>query len=155
MKVLITGFEGFNNSSKILLDHFPNEIDKLYLKNSKMESVQQLLKEVQCYDTILAFGQKPCLKNKVSVEKQAALNGNIMLSHFDFESIKDFFAGKYPLRFSMNAGTSFCNHLYYYGLKELSSSEKKMVFIHIPMLQNIDNMDSLVDTLKSYIDSCL
>lgn len=155
MSVLLTGFEGSNNSSKILLDHFPNEIDKLYLKNNKTESVKQLLKGLQRCDTILAFGQKPLLKNKISVEKQAALKGDIIVSHFDFESIRNFFAGKYPLRFSMNAGTSYCNHLYYYGLKALGGSEKKMVFIHIPMLKNIDNMDFLVDTLRSYIESCL
>ena len=40
MKVLCTGFNGKNNSSKVLLDFITNA-DKLYLKNSFNTSVKQ------------------------------------------------------------------------------------------------------------------
>lgn len=152
MKILVAGFKGNNNSSKILLDNLTNNIDKLYLENDKEESVNQLLNIAAIYDIILLFGQKPVLKNKISVERKATLNGNTICSHFDFENIKNFFDKKYPLKFSENAGTSYCNHLYYHGLKEFSGSKNKIVFIHVPMLKNIDDMTSLVSIIESYID---
>lgn len=152
MKILVAGFKGNNNSSKILLDNLPNSINKLYLENDKEKSVNQLLNIATDYDIILAFGQKPVLKNKISVERKSTLCGNVILSDFDFESIENFFADKYPLKFSDNAGTSYCNHLYYHALKKFSKSQIKIVFIHIPMLKNISNILSLICAIKSYID---
>lgn len=151
MKILVSGFKGDNNSSKILLDNLPNNISKLYLENNREKSVNQLLKIAVAYDIILLFGQKPILKNRISVERKAVLNGDTVLSQFNFKEIKDFFTGKYPLKFSDHAGTSYCNYLYYYGLKEFSDSKNKIVFIHIPMLKNVDDMMDLSCIIKSYI----
>lgn len=46
MKVLVTAFNGKNNSSKILLDNITKEYDKLYLKNSFPTSEKQLLQQI-------------------------------------------------------------------------------------------------------------
>lgn len=152
MKVLAAGFKGEDNSAKVLLDHLPDSIHKLYLENNKQVSVAQLLKAAEKYDEIVMFGQKPVLKNKVSVERRAALNGERLCPDFDFEGIQAFFADRYPLKFSDNAGTSYCNHLYYHAIKELSESNKNLVFIHVPMLKNIADFSALTGAVQAYIE---
>lgn len=152
MRVLAAGFEGDDNSAKVLLDRLPDSIHKLYLKNNKQVSVAQLLKTAEKYDAIVMFGQKTVLKNKVSVERRAALNGERLCPDFDFEGIQNFFADRYPLKFSDNAGTSYCNHLYYHAIKELSETNKKLVFIHVPMLKNIADFLALTGAIQAYIE---
>lgn len=62
-KILLFGFNGENNSSKILLDNIEenNLIDKLYLENDFKTSEEQLIEKMKYYNykTIYAFGQKP------------------------------------------------------------------------------------------------
>lgn len=151
MKVLAAGFKGEDNSAKVLLDRLPDSIHKLYLENDKQESVAQLLKAADHFGAICMFGQKPVLKNKVCVERRAALNGESLCPDYDFEGIQNFFADRYPLKFSDNAGTSYCNNLYYHAIKKFSESNKKLVFIHIPMLKNIADFSALTNTVQAYI----
>ncbi len=64
--ILIIGFKGVNNSSKILLDNIKknNYIDTLYLDNNFSKSEEQLINKLKSkkYITIYAFGQKPLTK---------------------------------------------------------------------------------------------
>ena len=70
MKILIAGFEGEDNSAKILLDNIKNNWneDILYLKNDfEISSNQIERKLLNKYDIVLIFGQKPNYKwNKIS-----------------------------------------------------------------------------------------
>lgn len=66
MKILIAGFEGNNNSAKILLDNIKEKCkqDILYLKNDFEVSSNQIEEKLlQNYDYGLIFGQKPNTKN--------------------------------------------------------------------------------------------
>lgn len=147
----MAGFKGEDNSAKVLLDRLPDSVHKLYLENNKQVSVAQLLKAAEKYDAICMFGQKPVLKNKVCVERRAVLNGEKLCPDFDFEGIQAFFEDRYPLKFSDNAGTSYCNNLYYHAIKQFYETNKKLVFIHVPMLKNIADFSALTDTIWAYI----
>ena len=66
MKILIVGFEGIDNSAKILLDNIKEGYnqDILYLENNfEISSNQIEEKMLQNYDYVLIFGQKPNTKN--------------------------------------------------------------------------------------------
>ncbi len=68
MKILIAGFEGDDNSAKILLDEIKQESnnDILYLKNDfEMSSQQIQQKLLQNYDYVLIFRSKTKYKNNI------------------------------------------------------------------------------------------
>lgn len=46
-------------------------------------------------------------------------------------------------KLSHNAGTSFCNTLYWNGLKYIENNglETKMVFVHVPFAKNIGDFE--------------
>ena len=64
MIILYTGFNGKNNSSKILLDKI-NANNKLYLRNSFVTSVDSFKKEILMnnYDLVICFGEAPLFKD--------------------------------------------------------------------------------------------
>ena len=68
MKILIAGFEGDDNSAKILLDEIKQESnnDILYLKNDfEMSSQQIQQKLLQNYDYVLIFRSKTKYKKHI------------------------------------------------------------------------------------------
>ena len=68
MKILIAGFEGDDNSAKILLDEIKQESnnDILYLKNDfEMSSKQIQQKLLQNYDYVLIFRSKAKYKKHI------------------------------------------------------------------------------------------
>lgn len=68
MKILIAGFEGDDNSAKILLDEIKQKSnnDILYLKNDfEMSSQQIQQKLLQNYDYVLIFRSKVKYKNHI------------------------------------------------------------------------------------------
>ena len=64
-----------------------------------------------------------------------------------------FFNGKYNIKLSQNPGTSYCNNLYFNALKYIKENNlnTKMLFIHVPMLKNISDIDVLIAYFESYI----
>ncbi len=75
MKILIAGFEGEDNSAKILLDNMKEECnqDTLYLENDFEVSSNQIEEKLlQNYDYVLIFGQKPNTKS-IYLENNALL----------------------------------------------------------------------------------
>ncbi len=74
--ILIAGFEGNDNSAKILLDNIKekNGEDILYLVNDFEVSSNQIEEKLkENYDYVLIFGQKPDTKN-IYLENNAKLN---------------------------------------------------------------------------------
>lgn len=152
MKLLLAGFEGYNNSAKILLDAIDVCADKIYLHNDKIISVQQIVDVMENYDLIFAFGQKPVLKDKIVVEQQAKLGGKIYVTDYPIDDMLAFFKNKYPIKISSCAGTSFCNNLYAYCLEHIKNERINMrfLFLHIPMMKNISNFNLLVKSIEKY-----
>jgi len=145
MKILFTAFNGKNNSSKILLDKIKHK-NKLYLKNSFKTSVAQLEKELKDnqYDLIISFGQAPLDVDTIKIE--TAGKGDVEYkTKYNYISLKNELDKNFKTIISEDAGTYLCNNIYYNGLKYVEKNKIKtnMIFIHIPMLNNISNIDDL------------
>lgn len=147
MKILFTAFNGKNNSSKILLDQI-NSKNKLYLKNSFTTSVNQLIKELNNseYDLVISFGQAPLEKDTIKIET-IGRNDIEYKTKYDFTILKQKLDNKFTTIISNDAGNYLCNNIYFNGLKYIEDNKLKtdMIFIHIPMIDNISSIKELSD----------
>ena len=155
MRILLTGFT--HSSAEQLLALCPN-YDILYLPNDKhLDAVllkKQLLKIR--YDLVLCIGQKPNMKDRVSIETQAKRADKIVVTDVNCEElVKLFIHHGISAKLSDNAGTSYCNALYWNGLQFIRQTgiDVKMVFIHIPYEKNIGDFiafgNSFLNVLKA------
>ncbi|MEE1057429.1 MAG: hypothetical protein UH239_09320 [Acutalibacteraceae bacterium] len=142
-KMLMTVFKG---SSAEQLIKYAKGFDTLILPNDKVKDSEKLIDMIAdgLYDYVLGFGQRPNIKNKVHIETTAINGESAIETIFDCEALqRSFESNGIPAKISLNAGTSYCNCLYYNGLNYIqqNSLKTKMIFIHIPFLKNIDNID--------------
>lgn len=149
MKILFTAFNGKTNTSKLLLDKI-NASHKLYLKNSHTTSAIQLENELKKndYDLIISIGQAPRLKDSIKIEETGASRVSDIKykTNYDYTSMKKNMKNKgYRVIISNNAGRFICNSLYFNGLKYIyeNNLKTKMIFIHIPKIKNITNIDNM------------
>ena len=155
MKILYTAFNGIHNSSKILLDKINcDKTDKLYLKNSYTTSVEQLKNKLlkKNYDLIISFGQAPLANNTLKIEKKAN-NIESYETTYDYTNLKiKLNQNGFNTIISNNAGNYFCNNIYYHGLKYIyeKNISCKMLFIHIPKIENIDNITLLSKIFENW-----
>lgn len=150
---LVTAFDGEDNSSGIICEKLKADCKKIILPNDKTASCEILKKELGSgFRYVFSLGQKPLIKNKISVEDTAKLNGRILKSNVESISqiIKKF---GYDCYISHNAGTSFCNNLYYFGLDHIVENKIKtdMFFLHVPFAENC-NMDAVAEVLDKTIN---
>ena len=146
MNILYAGFNGKNNSSKILLDKI-NSMNKLYLKNSFFTSENQLKKELSKnnYDLIIMFGQADLGIDTIKIE----IIGKKALAYktrYDYDIlVKLLKNNNYKVIISEDAGNYLCNNIYYYGLKYIDDNllNTNIIFIHIPKINNITDIDDL------------
>ena len=143
-KVLLTVFRG--SSAEQLIER-SNGFDTLILPNDKVKDSEKLINAIanEKYDYIFSFGQRPNIKNKVHIETTARNKITSVETDFDCVQLQKIFASNgITAKISHNAGTSYCNCLYYKSLSYLQKNDlyTKMVFIHIPYLKNIDDTDS-------------
>jgi Pyrrolidone-carboxylate peptidase (N-terminal pyroglutamyl peptidase) len=156
-KILLAGFEGDSNSSKILLDNLsttPN-IDKLYLQNNFENCALQIKNSISKnkYKFIIAFGQKPVIKS-IYIERCANVNGQKHETIFQYKSFERLLSAKgYTVKLSDNAGDFLCNHVYGMGLSFIEQQRTAVMylFVHIPQLKNLSGIDMLATTIDEYI----
>ena len=146
MKILYTAFNGKLNSSKILLDKIKTS-NKLYLTNSFSTSVNQLKKELKnnSYDLIISFGQAPLDTDNIRIET-IGQNKEIYITKYDYISLQNkLIFNNYKATISNDAGNYLCNNIYYHGLKYIEDNNinTKMIFIHIPEINQISDIDNL------------
>lgn len=148
MKILFTGFKGKTNSSKIVLDNIKN--NKLYLTNSFKTSVDELYKIINNYDYIITIGQAPIKENTIKIEKF----GSNLKTNFNIEILNKYLSNYYNVVVSNNAGNYLCNNIYYYGLKKIYEDKlnTKMIFIHIPKIKNISDIEKLSRIIENIIE---
>ena len=142
-RVLLTAFRG---SSSEQLIKYAKEFDSMILPNDKVKDSENLINKIidGTYDYVFSFGQKPNIKNKVNIETTARNGITSVETDFDCEQLQDLFkSNDIKSKISHNAGTSYCNCLYYNGLLYIQNNHLKtrMIFIHIPFLENIDDTD--------------
>lgn len=149
MKILYTAFNGQDNSSKILLDKIiVDNTDKLYLRNSFDTSVKQLISKLKKYETIISFGQAPLDKDTIKIEVIGKKENTLYNTDFNYSRIKEDIENTgFKVYISEDAGNFLCNNLYYQGLKYIKENNIncKMIFIHIPKIENISNIDLLAN----------
>ena len=143
-RVLLTAFRG---SSSEQLIKYAKGFDILILPNDKIKDSEKLINKItECtYDYVFGFGQRPNIKNKVHIETTARNEITSVETDFNCVQLQKIFASNgITAKISHNAGTSYCNCLYYKSLSYLQKNDlyTKMVFIHIPYLKNIDDTDS-------------
>lgn len=152
MNILLTGF--CNTSSELLVKR--TKYRSLILPNDKMMDSQILLEEIsrQRYDYVLSFGQKPNIKNKIYFETTARNADSRIDTNFEFGKLKSALESyDIPVQISSNAGTSFCNALYWNGLNYISNKcpDTKMLFLHIPFCKNIADPELFFDRILAAI----
>ena len=147
MNILYTAFNGKNNSSKILLDRIDGN-NKLYLRNSFITSIDSLKKELlkNNYDLVICFGEAYLSIDTVKIELVGKKDMMVYKTNFDYSYLVSKLKNdSYKVIVSEDAGNYLCNNLYYNGLKHLSDNNMniKMIFIHIPKISNISDIDKL------------
>ena len=152
---LLTAFK--NTSSEILVKKL-QDYDKLILENNKEKSAEQLIGKLKdiTYDLILSFGQRPLIKDKIHFESTARdKESNKYVTDFDIEgALKICEKIGLNAKRSDNAGTSYCNSIYYFGMEHVSqhSLKTQMCFIHIPFDKNISDFDVFADKIQKFIN---
>ncbi len=151
MRILYTAFNGKNNSSKVLLDYVDSN-NKLYLTNSFKTSVCELYKILEStpYDLIISFGQAPLDNDTIKIETRAK-GLRVYETTYDYSEFEKKIRKYYNVLISNDAGNYLCNNIYYYGLKFIKEHnlKTKMIFIHIPKLKNVSNMEELSKKFRS------
>lgn len=132
-KVLICGFRG--TSAEKLLGYFPDSAyDKLILENDKEKCAEQIISAGADRFKVMIFGQRPNIKNKAHVEQCAKNGGKVIFTEFDCVRLNDRLNSCGIIsKISSNAGTSYCNHVYFAAL----SKGINAVFVHIPFEKNM------------------
>lgn len=153
MNILYTAFNGKTNSSKILLDYIETDnCNKLYLRNSFTTSVKQLNSKIKNnnYDLIVSFGQASLDKDTIKIETTGK-NNDFYKTNYDYNYLKNRLEDKYNVIISNDAGNYLCNNIYYNGLKYIKENnlKTKMIFIHIPKIDNIENINLLSSIFNS------
>lgn len=147
LEILYTAFNGKLNSSKILLDKIKTS-NKLYLRNSFVTSVKQLKNKIKLdnYDLIVSFGQAPLEQDNIKIEIVGKNQDQIYESNFEYLQLKDKLEkNNYKTEISRDAGNWYCNNIFFNGLKYIKENNLKckMIFIHIPFIDKISNIEDL------------
>lgn len=156
MRILIAGFEGKDNSAKVLLDYLKERIneDILYLKNDFEISRKQIEEKlIQNYDFVFIFGQIPNTKS-IFLENNATLEGVKLTTDYCYDFLKEYLEkNNYKVVNSDDAGDWFCNNVFFRALhfKKENNLKTKICFLHIPTIDNIENIEGLSNILADYI----
>lgn len=158
MKILIAGFKGNDNSAKVLLDNIKekNNQDILYLESDFEVSSNQIEeKMLQNYDYVLIFGQKPNTRN-IYLENNAVLEETKLQTDFYYGVLKEKLeSNNYKVISSCDAGNYLCNNVFFRALsfKQTNDLKSKIAFIHIPTIDNIDDIELLASTILNYTNT--
>lgn len=156
MNVLFTAFG--TTASELLLQEV--RWQGLVLPNNKRKDAELLKQEISSgkYSLIISFGQKPNILDKVYIETTARNAGDTLETEFDYEGLAGaFLESQIEVRISHNAGTSFCNHLYWSGLEYIRENhlDVKMVFVHIPMQKNISDFKKFCEGIRTAVEKII
>ena len=128
MKILFTGFNGFNNTSKVIIDKINN--DKLLFNNSYKEIDNQLVNiNVEDYELILMLGLRSNLKRSIRLEVNSLLNDELVTTNLSYCNVKKYFNDNGISCIVNDKSTNYlCNYAYHKVLQK----NKNAIFIHVP-----------------------
>ncbi len=147
-RILLTAFRGTSAELLIRDAESDSQCSVLYLPNDKEMDAALLTKALQQehFDYVISLGQRPNIKDKVHIETRAGKGEEYLYTAFDCIGLKNAFGSiGLEAKLSNNAGTSFCNELYWNGLRYLGENglDTKMVFMHVPFEKNISDKTNL------------
>lgn len=154
-RILLTAFR---SASGELLIKDVKDYDILLLPNDKVRDSELLIEKISAsdYDYIISFGQRPNIKDKVHIETIARCGEACLNTEFDYGLLQQLFIqNDVPAKLSHNAGSSFCNRLYWNGLRYLEEKEDKrtkMVFEHVPFEKNVHDFEEFKEGVVKAID---
>lgn len=153
MDILLTGFGG--TSSELLVKKASHK--SLILPSNKIVDSQLLIEEIRLrkYDYIFSFGQKPNIKDKLYIETTAKNMAKRLDTNLEYDKLKNSFEkNRLSVHISDNAGTSFCNALYWNGLNYIYNKgiDTRMIFIHIPFCKNITDSERFYNRILTGIE---
>ena len=130
----------------------------LILPNDKALDSQILLAEIDRhhYKYIFSFGQKPNIRDKAYIETTARNGSRCLHTDFAYNKLQNTLrAENITVRVSDNAGTSFCNAVYWNVLQYISNLElkTKIIFLHIPFLKNMTAPEDFCERILKGIEN--
>ena len=133
---LFIGFKGKRNSSGLLVNEFSK---KPCLLTNSFSGVQKDIESIDgTYDYVIMFGCNKSLKDFVRIERFAEKGGVKNETSLDIKLLSEVLTRDGIANAISEVPTYYlCNEAYWYALQKF---EKKVVFIHIPTLKNIDNI---------------
>ena len=152
MKILFTCFNGFNNTSKVIIDKINN--DKLLFNNSYKDiDIQLANSNVEEYDLIIMLGLRSNLKKSIRVEINSFLNDELVTTNLSYCNVKKYFNYNDISCIVNDKPTNYlCNYAYHKVLQK----NKNAIFIHIPELKNIKDLDKLINLISNInITTCI
>lgn len=156
-RILLTAFCG-TFAEVLVRDEMVNEkYEILLLPNDKKRDSELLIEALQQkhFDYIISLGQRPNIKDKVHIETTARKGELSIDTTFACEKLKlAFEQNGLEAKLSHNAGTSFCNELYWNGLRYIEEEklDTKIVFVHVPFEKNIRDVEMFRENLLSRLE---
>ena len=152
-RILLTAFCGTSAELLVKGAELNLKYKVLYLPNDKIKDSELLIDALQQeqFDYVISFGQRPNIKDKVHIESRARKSELGLETAFDCEKLKCTMEQVgLSAKLSCNAGTSYCNELYWNGLRYIEENrlDTKMVFVHVPFEKNISNAEEFIQ--KTY-----
>ena len=152
-RILLTAFCGTSAELLVKGIELDSQYQVLYLPNDKVKDSELLIEALQQehFDHVISLGQRPNIKDKVYIETRARKGGGVLSTAFECERLKRCLEQNgLHVKISDNAGTSYCNELYWNGLRYILEREldTQMVFIHVPFEKNISNLKHFVEEMK-------
>jgi len=152
MKILFTGFNGFNNTSKVIIDKINN--DKLLFNNSYKEIDNQLVDiNVEDYELIIMLGLRSNLKRSIRLEVNSLLNDELVVTNLNYCNVKKYFNDN---DISCIVNDKPTNYLCNYAYHKVLHKNRNAIFIHVPELKNIKDLDKLINLISNInITTCI
>lgn len=152
-RILLTAFCGTSAELLVKGIELDSKCQVLYLPNDKVKDSELLLEALQQeqFDYVISFGQRPNIKDKVHIETRARKDGNALITVFEYERLKCCLEQNGLLvKISDNAGTSYCNELYWNGMRYILEKklDTRMVFLHVPFEKNISKITLFEEALS-------
>ena len=156
-RILVTAFRGTSAELLVKGAELGPQYQILYLPNDKVKDSELLIHALkqEHFDYVISLGQRPNIKDKVHIETTAKRAGCCLKTNFDCEKLKQRLEQNgLSAKLSDNAGTSFCNELYWNGLRYIEEeiSDTQMVFLHVPFEKNISDVDEFRGKLVCHIN---
>jgi len=145
MKILFIGFNGFNNTSKVIIDKINN--DKVLFNNSYKEIDNQLVDiNVEDYELIIMLGLRGNLKRSIRLEINSLLNDELITTNLNYSNVKKYFNDNDISCIVNDKPTNYlCNYAYYKVLQK----NKNTIFIHVPKIKNMKDLDKLINLISN------